>query len=149
MKYLSVFFLALILLPSFVLAKGYQPNQTILPEEFKIYYKEDLGVSSRNFKGATAKLVPTSNNYEGVPGCYIACYAKNPVEGVYSIGDVAYLMGQIRVQGIYHQSLCIPKGYENKDIRTAKEFKQQCAAEFPKQCKNNRCWVGAETANWF
>lgn len=148
--YVMIVTLLTLLLPFVAHAEGkYQPNQTILPEEFNIYYKENLGVSSRKFKGATAKLVPTSNSYEGMPGCYIACYAKNRTDGVYSIGDIASLIGQIRVKGRYQQDLCIPAGYENKDMRTTKEFKQKCTAEFPQQCKNHSCWVGGETGNWF
>lgn len=125
------------------------PNKDLLPEEFKVYYKKNVGLSKTNFKGSSEKLIPTSNLFEGSPGCYIACYSKNKLEAAYHLLDKVYLMGQIRVQGNYMDGLCIPKGYEDKDMRTAKEFKDKCELEFPAKCKQGSCWASGKTADWF
>lgn len=137
-----------LLLPLIAIAS--EPNKTLLPEEFKVYYKKGLGISEKQFKEGKAKIIPTSNDYTGVPGCYVACYSKNPIDGVYSVGDKTYLMGQIRVKGQYQNGYCIPKGFEDKDIRSDKTFINQCAAEFPERCSaKHPCSVGGQTASWF
>lgn len=126
-----------------------QSTKKLLPEEFQVYYNKNMGISTTAFKGGQAKTIPTSNTYEGAPGCYIACHGKNQHDGVYPVSDNTYMMGQIRVQGHYANGYCIPKGYESKDIRQAKEFKEKCALEFPEQCKDSSCSISGQTAGWF
>lgn len=124
-------------------------NKNILPEEFKVYYKKNVGVSQKAFKGSSEKLIPTSNSFEGNPGCYIACYSKNNLHGIYPVDQKTYLVGQIRVKGNYQNAMCVPTGYTDKDYRQAKEFKTQCEAEFPEACENQSCWISGQTADWF
>lgn len=125
------------------------PNKALLPEELNVYYDANTGISRKAFKGGAEKLVPTSNDFKEAPGCYVACYSKNAEDSAFSVGDKVYLMGQIRVQGHYVNNLCIPKGYESKDVRTSSEFKDKCAEVFPERCTNKTCWAGSETAYWF
>lgn len=126
------------------------PNKGMLPEEFKVYYSEKVGLSKKSFKGASEKIIPTKNDFTEVPGCYITCYTKDAKKGVYSVGDNTYLIGQIRVSGHYYGGNCLPKGFENKDVRTAKEFKEMCEKDFPEQCEKESCTAGNNhTAQWF
>lgn len=126
------------------------PNKGMLPEEFKVYYSEKVGLSKTAFKGGTEKVIPTKNDFTEVPGCYITCYTKDAKKGLYSVGDNHYLIGQIRVSGHYYGGNCLPKGFENKDVRTAKEFKEMCEKDFPEQCEKESCTAGNNhTAQWF
>ncbi len=126
------------------------PNKGMLPEEFKVYYSEKTGISQKSFKGASEKVIPTKNDFTEVPGCYITCYTKDAKKGIYSVGDNTYLIGQIRVAGHYYGGNCLPKGFENKDVRTAKEFKEMCEKDFPEKCEKESCTAGSNyTAQWF
>lgn len=126
------------------------PNKGMLPEEFKVYYSDKVGVSKKAFKGGSEKIIPVKNDFTEVPGCYISCYSSDPKKGVYSVGDNTYLIGQIRVSGHYYGGNCLPKGFENKDVRKAKEFKEMCEKDFPEKCDKLSCTVGSNnTAQWF
>lgn len=126
------------------------PNKGMLPEEFKVYYNDKVGISKTSFKGANEKVIPVKNDFTEVPGCYISCYTNDPKKGVYNVGDNHYLIGQIRVSGHYYGGNCLPKGFENKDIRGAKEFKEMCEKDFPEKCEKQSCTVGSNgTAQWF
>lgn len=126
------------------------PNKGMLPEEFKVYYSDSVGISKTSFKGSSEKVIPTINEFTEVPGCYISCYTKDAKKGLYNIGDNNYLIGQIRVSGHYYGGNCLPKGFENKDVRSAKEFKEMCEKNFPEKCEKESCGVGAShTAQWF
>ncbi|MGE3318614.1 MAG: hypothetical protein AB7I18_04900 [Candidatus Berkiella sp.] len=126
------------------------PNKGMLPEEFKVYYSEKAGISKTAFKGGSEKIIPTKNDFTEVPGCYISCYTNDPKKGLYHVGDNTYLIGQIRVSGHYYGGNCLPKGFENKDVRTAKEFKEMCEKDFPEKCDKLSCSVGSNnTAQWF
>ncbi len=126
------------------------PNKGMLPEEFKVYYSDSAGISKTSFKGSSEKVIPTVNEFTEVPGCYISCYTTDAKKGLYNIGDNNYLIGQIRVSGHYYGGNCLPKGFENKDVRTAKEFKEMCEKNFPEKCEKESCGVGANhTAQWF
>lgn len=130
-----------------------KPEDVRLPDAIKVYYSENHGVSKKPFKGAKADVLPTNNEYKDAPGCYIACYSNNPSVapklGAYPVGGKNYMMGQIRVEGHYHNGLCIPKGYENKDVRTSKEMKEACEKSFPAMCEKATCTANGLTANWF
>lgn len=126
------------------------PNKGMLPEEFKVYYNEKVGLSTKAFKGGAEKVIPTKNDFTEVPGCYITCYTKDAKKGLYNVGDNHYIIGQIRVSGHYYGGNCLPKGFENKDVRTAKEFKEMCEKDFPEHCEKESCTVGNNhTAQWF
>jgi len=125
------------------------PGQTIFPEEFKVYYKSDVGVSRKVFHQSQEKTIPTKNIYKENPGCYLSCVTDNKNEGQYVFWDQKYIVGQLRVKGHYANGICMPHQYENKDIRNAKEFTTQCENVFPEKCSNSSCKVNGHTANWF
>lgn len=131
------------------LANAAEPDKTILPDQFKVYYNQKVGLSTKSFDGAQEKVVPTNNEYKDAPGCYVACYSKNEKDSAYYIMDNVYMMGQVRVPGTYTSGYCLPKGFENKELSSAQEFKEKCATAFPTQCQNNSCWADGHTANFF
>src|SRR5437667_315666 len=53
------------------------PNKTVLPDDFKVYQSQKVGLSTKSFKGATEKTVPTNNEYKDSPGCYVSCHSKH------------------------------------------------------------------------
>lgn len=57
-------------------------------------------------------------------------------------------MGQVRVKGKYSKRVCLPHGYESKDISALQKFKSLCNANIPK-CKEKGCWAGGDTGGWF
>src|SRR5437868_5802912 len=124
--------LILALLP--VGAFAVSPTKAVLPDDLKMYYSNKAGLSKTNFKGATEKTIPTNNEYTDNPGCYVSCQSKNSKEGIYHVSDNVYMMGQIRVAGHFMNGLCVPKGYESKDLRRSKEFREQCEKSFPTSC---------------
>lgn len=136
-----------ILFPS--VASAVSPNKTVLPDEVKVYYSEKVGLSRKAFNGGTEKVVPTNNDYKDSPGCYLFCVSKNAKHSAYPISDKVYTMGQVRVAGHYMNGLCIPKGYGDKDVRKAKEFKELCEKSFPEKCEKESCWADANTSQWF
>jgi hypothetical protein len=125
------------------------PTSTVLPEEFKVYYKENVGISRKAFKGSTEKTIPTKNEFKENPGCYLSCVSKDQKEGQYVFWDNQYIVGQVRVKGNYANGMCLPSGFENKDIRQAKELKAKCEETFPEKCTQGSCGVNGYTANWF
>lgn len=126
-------------------------DPSVLPEQFKVYYNPKLGISKKVYKGATEKVILTNNeNVKDGQGCYVSCFSKNAKDAVYPVDTNVYLMGQIRVQGQYHNGNCLPKGFEDKDVRASKEFKAKCEEAFPERCEKDSCWAsGSNTANWF
>lgn len=125
------------------------PMQEILPEQFKVYYNQNLGIARKAFNTSAEKIIPTNNEFTEAAGCYLSCYSKNAKDAIYPVDTHVYLMGQIRVQGHYHNGLCLPKGFENQDIRAAKEFKAKCEEAFPERCEKESCWASGNTGNWF
>lgn len=122
----------------------------LLPEQFKVYYNPNLGISKKAYKGGAEKVILTNNDVKESKGCYLSCYSKNSTHAVYPIDTNVFLMGQIRVEGQYHNAICQPKGFEDKDIRIAKEFKAKCEEAFPERCEKESCWAsGDHTTNWF
>lgn len=139
--------IAFTFVPTALMAES--PNKTVLPDDFKIYYNEKMGLSRTAFKGAHEKILPMNNDYKDAPGCYVACYAKDAKLGTYRISDSTYIMGQVRVKGGYHNALCIPTGFEHKDLRTSKDMKEVCEKAFPAMCEKEKCWVDGKTSEWF
>ena len=143
------FTLSLSLLSTHSVQANEPPTQTIFPEAFKVYYKDNMGVSRKDFHGSTEKTIPTKNEFTAHPGCYLSCVSHNKKDGIYTVGDGKYVVGQLRVKGHYANGLCIPSGYESKDIRNANEWKEKCQASFPEMCPKGSCKVMGNTANWF
>lgn len=132
-----------------VLALAETPNKEMLPEDMKVYYKENM-ISRAQFKGGNAKLIPVNNEYKENPGCYLACFSRNKSHhAVYHISDNIYMMGQFRVPGHYTNGFCLPKGYDFKDVRKSNEFKERCEKVFPEKCQKGSCWANANTSYWF
>ncbi len=118
-----------------------------LPEDFKVYVKEDGSVTNWNTFGYQERLLPTINKYQGSDGGYIACYSRNQEGSIYSVGGGIYVMGQIRLQGKYIERIFHPIGYEGQDISIAQEFKDLCNQKFP--ASQNAGWAGGDTGGWF
>ena len=98
-------------------------------------------------QGLTEKTLTTRNLFQKTPGCYIACYSRDPEKGIYSVGDGIFVMGQIRVKGKYDERVCKPDQFENKDISAEQKFKDLCNKHIPNCVKN--CWAGGDTGGWF
>lgn len=146
-KHYCKWILALTLLP--LCAQAESPNKTVLPDDFKVFQNEKVGISTKSFKGAQEKTLPTDNEYKDAPGCYIACQSKHSKEAAYHLMDNIYMMGQIRVPGHYSNGFCIPKGFERVKLSSSKDLKEKCTKSFPTQCENDSCWADGRTANWF
>ncbi len=138
--------LAAALLPMMAFAQT--PNKTLLPDNFKIYVNEKVGLSRTNFAGAKEHILPINNDYKEAPGCYIACYSNDQKLGTYKISDHTYVMGQVRVKGGYHNAMCMPTGFDGKDLRHSKEMKTVCENAFPLMCEKGKCWVDGKTSTW-
>jgi len=124
------------------------PNQAILPANFKVY-TQGRGAVNSPYPGLEAKTLPTINDFIGSPGCYIACYSREEKNSIYSVGGGIYVMGQVRVPGSYSGRICLPKNYEEADISAEPEFKNLCARSLPQACKGDSCWAGGDTGGWF
>ncbi|MBN9288125.1 MAG: hypothetical protein BGO43_13355 [Gammaproteobacteria bacterium 39-13] len=124
------------------------PKTSLLPDDIKVYYNEKVGLSRNSFKSGKENVLPTNNDYNEVPGCYIACYSSDakiaPQYGAYPVGDNTYIMGQVRVKGNLHDGYCIPAGFEGKDIRVSKEMKETCEKSFPAMCEKSTCWANSK-----
>ena len=141
-------FTALLVLINFD-AVAEKHRQFLLDENFKIYLPKDEGlVVSWPAPDTTAKILPTINKYKGQDGCYITCYSRNPSNAVYGIQN-NFVMGQVRVEGRYVGTSCIPGGFEGKNISTEHEFSSLCETSFPENCVNSSCWAGNDTGRWF
>ncbi|WP_244329421.1 hypothetical protein [Tolypothrix sp. PCC 7910] len=124
-----------------------QMTDYLLPEDFRVYVSDEGVVINWAAPGYTEKILPTVNKYTKRDGGYIACYSRNLEGSIYSVGDGIYVMGQIRLQGRYIGRIFHPKGYENKDISAAEEFKTLCNQTFP--AARSGGWAGGDTGGWF
>ncbi|MBW4563866.1 MAG: hypothetical protein KME32_22535 [Mojavia pulchra JT2-VF2] len=118
-----------------------------LAEDFRVYVSTEGGVVNWAAPGYTERILPTVNKYMNRDGGYIACYSRNQKGSIYSVGSGIYVMGQIRLQGRYIGRIFHPKGYEDKDISAAIEFKTLCNQTFP--AARNGGWAGGDTGGWF
>jgi hypothetical protein len=57
-------------------------NRFLLPEDFKVY-AGNHGVVNHPVQGLTEKTLTTRNLFQKTPGCYIACYSRDPEKGSY------------------------------------------------------------------
>jgi hypothetical protein len=122
------------------------PNRGLLPSPYPVYTYGEFGVANNPEVGGARKFIPTDNGYILYPGCYIACYSHKP--GVYPVGPDIFVLGQIRVAGMYKGRICIPEGYKDKDISAAPVFKTLCSTKIP-SCMGIECWAGGDTGGWF
>jgi len=125
----------------------FEANQTLLPENFLVY-TNGTDVINHSLKGFAEKTLPTNNDYKDKPGCYIACYSHNKATSVYGVGKDIYVQGQVRVPGQYSERICIPNGYERKDISKETAFNRLCSAKI-RACSGIQCWAGGDTGGWF
>lgn len=132
-----------------VQAAEFEGNKNLLPNEFKVYYKENTSISDIPFEGATEKTLPTHNTYSGTPGCYVTCYSRKEKQSIYPLNNHTYVMGQLRLPGQYNGAQCQPTGFENRDLSGLGRFKDMCEKEFPTQCAHSSCWASGETGQWF
>lgn len=76
--------------------------------------------------------------------CYLACYSNQKEQALYAINDHIYVMGEVSVPGSYVGGICIPKGYQGKDISKEAFFGALCAEKIA-GCKQSHCWAGGDT----
>jgi len=129
-----------------VVTSSFNPNETLLPSPFPLYVKGTVAVN-HPAPGFVQKSLPTNNDYNLSPGCYITCYSHQPAGSVYAVNKTIFIVGQIRRSGFYNARVCQPSGYQGKNISAAAEFKTLCAQKFT-TCGNN-CWAGGDTGGWF
>ena len=123
------------------------PNKAILPENFKVYFRDNVVVNVP-YPDFEEKTLPTVNKFIGYPGCYVAAYSRRKEKSVYSVGGGMYVMGQVRVPGSYKERICLPVGYEKADISADPQFKLIFSQILPSACKEG-CWAGGDTGGWF
>ncbi len=123
-------------------------DKTMLPDIFKVYVNEKVGFSRKSFDGAKQVVLSINNDFKENPGCYVACYSKNAKLASYKLYENTYMMGQVRVKGNYHDAMCIPTGFDSKDLSSAKEMKELCEKAFPVMCEKGACWADGKTSNW-
>lgn len=126
---------------------NYDPNNILLPSPYPIYTNGST-VINHSMPGFTRKDLPTNNDYQKNPGCYIACYSHDASNGIYAVGGNIYMNGQVRVAGIYSDRICVPTGFDSGDISQAAKFKQLCSSAI-KSCANGNCWAGGDTGGWY
>lgn len=118
-----------------------------LPPCLTIFANDEGIVSLQPVEGLTERYVPVVNIFYKTPGCYIACYSRNPDKGVYPVTPGIFLVGHIRVKGSYQGVMCVPEDYESQDIRGETPFKEICSKSF--SCIGNSCWAGPHTGQLF
>ncbi len=125
------------------------------PSDFKIWVGS-TSVSVYPSVRAKFAILPTNNDNQKRPSCYIACYSRDPRYSVYGgpqfFKDNIFVMSQVSVPGCYvrkaWKSVCLPEGFENADISKERFFARLCEQKFPKACGGGKCWAGGET-DWF
>ena len=122
-------------------------NPTLLPESFAVYTNNNT-VINNPAPGFSKQLLPTNNDYQGTPGCYILCYSHQEMGSSYPVSSTIYVMGQIRVPGNYIGRLCEPTQFKGKDISAEPLLKTLCDKTI-KSCKGNSCWAGGDSGGWF
>ncbi|MBD3340162.1 MAG: hypothetical protein GF353_13700 [Candidatus Lokiarchaeota archaeon] len=89
------------------------------------------------------KTLPVIQHYKGSGGGYIAAYTHDEGTGVYSVGSGIYVMGLIRLKGMYRGRIFHPEGYENQDISALQHFKEIIFELF-----NAPGWAGGDTGGF-
>ena len=124
-----------------------QASTKILPDNYPVY-TNGLTVINHPASGFSQLVLPTNNDYQGKIGCYIMCYSHDKLHSVYPIAKNIFVNGLIRVPGKYNHRICIPNGYENKDLSADASFNKLCHIKIM-TCNNNQCWAGGDTGGWF
>ena len=117
-----------------------------LPDPYPVYTAGNTVVNAP-YCGMHKRYIPTKNLYTGNDGCYVMCYSHSPVNAIYSVEGDIYTHGQLRVPGYYIGRICVPHGYEHKDISASPYFKNLCNQHIH-SCNKN-CWAGGDTGGWF
>jgi hypothetical protein len=97
-------------------------SKTLLPKSVPVYTSGSV-VINHPAPGLQQKALPTNNDFDGNPGCYIACYSHDLINGIYEVGSDIFVNGQVRVPGNYEGRICKPTGYEKGDISKENHFK--------------------------
>ncbi len=118
-----------------------------LPKNFKIYVNKQGSVFTKPGEGLEEKVLPTFNLFLYNPGCYVLCNTKNADRGIYSVSADTYAIGQIRVQGEYDGSVCVPYDYDKSDLENSEYFKALCSDTY--KCIGDSCWADGNTGKWF
>lgn len=124
-------------------------NQVLLEKNYDIYVDEQrFIVSNQPFPDAKHHTLPTTNSFEGIPGCYIACYGQH--QGIYRIAKNIYTHGLVRVPGTYQAQGhdCLPQGDENQDISQLQLYLDLCKANIPSCDDEHECWAGGDTGGF-
>lgn len=121
-------------------------NARLLPESFHVYVRGSTVINHPQ-PGFQQRVLPTANDFRGVPGCYVACYSHSTQGSVYGVGRGIHVMGQVRVPGRYDGRVCLPDRYGGADISAQPGIRELCKASIP-AC-GDRCWGGGDTGGWF
>lgn len=161
-SFFLVFFLS-IFQTSFAAAPPTQPvyDTNMLPTDYQVYTNKNGVVINHPNPNFWKVYLPTTNNYTGVPGCYVACYSKSaaglPSAG-YQVGNFGiYVHGQVRVPGNYVKRECVPTGYAaGTDLSKVGPFNALCnqyiafcAGASACGAANSSCWAGGDTGGWY
>lgn len=144
----SLIIILSLLISSPVIAKEYKnvADSRLLPSPYPVYVQGTKVINNPVY-GFNKVLLPTDNEYDGIPGCYVACYSHS-ANGVYPVSEDIYVMGQVRVKGEYVARICKPQGYEAKDISKEAFFTNLCNKRVAK-CADVECWAGGDTGGWY
>lgn len=120
----------------------------VLDDNFKVLVDENNQVVYHDAPGITIKKLPTINEFQNAPGCYLLCYSESAQHSVYQTNDGDYVVGQIRVPGRYVNQNCVPTNYEDEDIEDNRTFKRKCKKYFRGPCATG-CKIETNTKKWF
>lgn len=143
-------FILSVILAAFLMSTcclGYAFATDPLPKQFKIYVNKTGTVITTPSEGYSGKIIPTVNLFIKTPGCYLNCYSTNPDKGIYTASKDIYVIGLIRVEGVYNGPFCSPRDYEAVDIKDEPIFESLCSKAY--QCIGNSCWAGSYTGSLF
>ncbi len=96
------------------------------------------------FSVGSERPLPVVTRYNGPAGGYIAMYTRDRSKAIYPVGGSIYVVGVVRLEGKYIGRVFHPRGYKNKDISAAQEFKDLCRELFDVDG-----WAGGDTGGWF
>ncbi len=123
------------------------PSGQSLPDQFHVYLQKNQASTAPKY-GSEAIIIPTNNDYDHNPGCYIVCYRHQ--KGLYSpTMKNIFVVGQVRISGLYNkQGICEPLHQEQLDISQEKQFSSLCSQYFS-ACKKDSCWAGGDSGGWY
>jgi tetratricopeptide (TPR) repeat protein len=111
--------------------------------DLDFYNTQDV---ARPDQGPTLTRYPTTSKYHGPDAGYIAVYAHDSMNALYSPGGNVYVVGFIRLRGHYEGRVFQPEGYETKDISADSNFKQLTESLFPGHSRGT--WAGGDTGGF-